>query len=52
MKDVDKLEFFEDIALLNIHRGKAQFVKLEIIADKDVIEELELDYSDIYNVED
>jgi hypothetical protein len=54
MKDVDKSEYFEDIALLNLprERRKAQFVKHKIIADKEVIEELELDYSDIYNVED
>jgi len=54
MKDVDKSEYFEDIALMNIprERRKAQFIKHKIIADKNVIEELELDYSDIYNIED
>lgn len=54
MKDVDKSEYFEDIALRNIprERRKAQFVKHKIIADKNVIEELELDYSDIYKVEE
>ncbi len=33
-------------------RRKAQFFKHKIIADKNVIDELELDYSDIYSVEE
>ena len=48
MKELDKSEYFDDIALLNIprERRKAQFIKHKIIADNNVIEELELDYSD------